>query len=374
MSCIETVRVMSTPKKIDIALTNNCNLRCRYCYFFTSEADTGRDLATADWLKFFGELKDCVVMDVCLAGGEPFMRPDLRELIAGVVDSRLRYTLLSNGTLIDDSIAGFIAATKRCNSVQVSIDGADSSVHNASRGGFADAVRGIHILQRHNIPVTVRLTINRFNVNKLEETAAFLFDEIGLPSFSTNSAAYMGLCRQNNDEISLTTADRMTAMRSLLRIIKKYGNRIGAQAGPLAEARMWREMERQINNHEQPGSRCGVLGGCGGMFSTLAVRADGVITPCTQMPQVELGRINQDSIRKIWQTNPELQRLRERAETKLSSFAMCRDCEYAAYCTGNCPAVAYNLSGAVNVPAPDACYKRFLADGGKLPDESEYDE
>lgn len=372
MSCNDTLRVMNTPKKIDIALTNNCNLRCRYCYFFSSEADTGKNLSTTEWLKFFGELKDCAVMEVCLGGGEPFMRPDLREIITGAVRSRLRYSLLSNGTLIDDSTAEFIAASNRCNRVQVSIDGADSSVHNASRGGFDQAVRGIKVLQRHNIPVTVRLTINRFNVNHLEETAAFLFDEIGLPSFSTNSAGYFGLCRQNNDEISLTTADRMTAMHSLLRIIKKYGNRIGAQAGPLFEARHWRELVQNSKNCNKPDGGCGVLGSCGGVFSCMAVRADGVMTPCTQMPHIELGRINQDNLREVWQYHPEMKRLRERRNTELRSFARCRDCEYADYCRGGCPAVAYGLGRDENIPSPDACYKQFLSDGGELPDESEY--
>jgi SynChlorMet cassette radical SAM/SPASM protein ScmE len=373
MSCDETLRVMNTPKKIDIALTNNCNLRCRYCYFFTSEADTGKDLPTAAWLKFFEELKDCAVMDVCLAGGEPFMRPDLREIITGAVRNRLRYSLLSNGTLIDDSIAEFIAASNRCSSVQVSIDGADSSVHDASRGGFEQAVRGIKVLQRHNLPLTVRLTINRFNVNHLEETAAFLLEEIGLPAFSTNSAGYFGLCRQNNDEISLTTADRMKAMRSLLRIIKKYGNRVGAQAGPLAEALQWRELVQNSNSGKKPnGGGCGVLGSCGGVFSAMAVRADGVMTPCTQIPHIELGQINQNSLREVWQNHPELNRLRERRNISLRSFAMCRNCEYADYCRGGCPAVAYGLGGDENIPSPDACYKQFLSDGGTLPDESEY--
>ena len=44
------------------------------------------------------------VMDVTLTGGEVFTRPDLFELIDGVIANRMRYTLLSNGTLIDENV------------------------------------------------------------------------------------------------------------------------------------------------------------------------------------------------------------------------------------------------------------------------------
>ena len=35
------MRLMRTPKKIDIDITNRCNLRCRYCYHFESPGDAG---------------------------------------------------------------------------------------------------------------------------------------------------------------------------------------------------------------------------------------------------------------------------------------------------------------------------------------------
>ena len=37
------------------------------------------------------------------------------------------------------------------------------------------------------------------------------------------------------------------------------------------------------------------------------------------------------------------------------------------YCTGNCPALAYTLTGEVNHPSPDACLRRFLEEGGQIP-------
>ena len=82
----------------------------------------------------------------------------------------------------------------------------------------------------------VRVTIHRHNVSDLEAIAELLLEEIGLPGFSTNAASYMGLCRQNVDQVGLSVEDRTLAMETLLRLNRKYDNRISAQAGPLAEA------------------------------------------------------------------------------------------------------------------------------------------
>jgi len=117
------MKVMKTPKTVDLEITNRCNLRCKYCSHFTSEGDVDQDLPTSEWLEFFEELNRCAVMDVCFQGGEPFIREDFKELVEGIVRNRMRFSVLSNGTLITDETAEFLASTGRCNSVQVSIDG-----------------------------------------------------------------------------------------------------------------------------------------------------------------------------------------------------------------------------------------------------------
>jgi SynChlorMet cassette radical SAM/SPASM protein ScmE len=364
--------VMKTPKKMDIAITNRCNLRCRYCYHFESDGDTGKDLPLEEWLKFFEELNRCAVMNLTLAGGEPFIREDLREILDGIVKNRMRFSLLSNGTLITDEMAAYLASTKRCDYVQVSIDGSVPITHDAFRGNgsFRKAVNGIRTLQRHRVNVTVRVTIHRKNVHDLEGVAHFLLEELGLTGFGTNSAGLMGLCRKNAELVQLTTQERMLAMETLLKLTGRYGDRISAMAGPLAEARGWLEMEaaRQAGMPSLPNR--GSLTGCGCTSSMIAVRPDGVITPCNMLSHIELGRINEDSLRDVWQNHAELKALRERHLIPLGAFAFCRGCEYIPYCTGNCAGMAYTMTGKVHHPAPDACLRKFIEEGGQLPDRS----
>ncbi len=364
------MELMKTPRSMDLAITNHCNLRCTYCSHFTGAGDVGQDLPKEEWLQFFEELNRCAVMNVTLQGGEPFYRKDLSELVEGIVRNRMRFNILSNGTLITDEMADFLAATGRCDGVQVSIDGSVPTTHDACRGegNFLKAMQGINSLQNHNVPVSVRVTIHKHNVRDLENVARLLLEEVGLPSFSTNAASYMGLCRQNADQVQLNVEERSLAMDTLLKLVKKYNGRISAAAGPLAEGKDWLEMEKARRDRKQdiPGRGC--LSGCNGPMNTLAVRADGVMVPCGQISHIELGPINRDNLQEVWQEHPELRELRGRHKIPLSDFEFCHGCEYINHCTGNCPATAYTILGKENHPSPDACLRRFLEAGGRLPE------
>jgi len=367
------MRLMNTPRSMEISITPRCNLRCRYCSHFSSASDVDQDLRLEDWLDFFDELGRNAVMDVTLEGGEPFLRQDLAPILDGIVKNRMRFGILTNGTLIDDAIVHHIETTRRCNQVQVSIDGSRPETHDRFRGegSFERAIQGIRLLQRHGVPVSVRVTVHKHNVDDLEATARMLLEELGLPGFSTNSASFMGLCRAHADEVRLDTAQRTDAMATLLRLQKRYPGRISAAAGPLAEAVLWMGMTRALREGREAEPGRGFLSGCGGVMSGLAVRPDGAIIPCIQLSHMELGRINRDDIKGIWQDHPALARLRVRTATRLGDFEFCRGCVYIPYCTGGCPATAYTMMHDENHPSPEGCLKRFLEDGGRLPDEPE---
>jgi len=284
------------------------------------------------------------------------------------VRNRMRFSLLSNGSLIDDDIAGLIASTGRCDYVQVSLDGSRPDTHDACRGkgSFERAVAGIRTLQRHGVNATVRVTIHRHNVHDLEAIARLLLDELGLPGFGTNAAGYLGSCRLHADDVQLSLAERQLAMATLVRLAEQYPGRINASAGPLAEARHWRAMEEARSQQAPPFANGGRLTACGCVYDKIAVRADGTIVPCSMLAHMELGRINRDPLAEIWQHHPKLNGMRRRREVPLSDFDFCAGCPYIPYCTGNCPGLAYTLTGEVDHPSPDSCLRRYLAEGGQL--------
>jgi SynChlorMet cassette radical SAM/SPASM protein ScmE len=364
--------VMCTPRTLDVAVTGRCNLGCAYCSHFTGPGDVGEDLDCETWLRFFEELGQNGVMHVILQGGEPFMREDIGALIQGVVKNRMRFSLLSNGTLIDRKTAEIISESGRCNGVQVSIDGLNAEAHDAFRGpgSYSAAVAGISQLMNCGIFPSVRVTLHSKNVDQLSSLIPWLIEDMKVSSVSVNEASFLGRCRVTPHRIRLSVHEKSRAMVDLIRLRKRYGALIEASAGPLANAINWSAMEKARLEKKPPSSGGGSLSACGGVWDTLGVRSDGVMVPCLQMSHIELGTILQDGLVAIWQQNPKLARIRNRRHIPLTRFAECRECRYMPYCTGNCPALAFNLSGQEDRPSHDACYRRFRKLGGRLPDDT----
>jgi len=360
------------PRSFDLSLTGRCNLRCAYC-FYADEMAGRNDLPAGRWLDFFSELEGLAVRSLILSGGEIFMRPDLWRLVDGIVDARMRYSLLTNGTLVtEETLAQFAQGgrRRRLDSIQVSIDGSRAEVHDASRGkgSFEKAIRGLRLLKAAGFPVTARVTVNRHNAGDLENTARLLLDEIGLPRFGTNDAMAMGTGCARAGSIVLAPEQRVEAMRTLARLEKAYPGRISATAGSLALWHMFREMEEaKASGRKTRRWKMGCLSSCGCMFAKLAVHHDGTIVPCNMLAAASLGKIGETPVRSIWQNHPLLKEMRGRGSIPMEQVAGCAGCEWVPYCSGGCPAVEYTRTGDFYVANPECCYRRFLEECGGLP-------
>lgn len=353
-------RVTSSPKQVDIALTGKCNLKCAYC-FYADEMTSRYDLTTTQWLKFFETLSEARVMTVCLTGGEALSRPDFFELVDGVITNRMRYQILSNGTLITEKILEQFGKGKRrlrLDFIQVSIDGSTAEVHDHSRpNSFNRALFGLNLLNEAGFPITVRVTINRFNYNDLENIARMLFEEVGVSGFTTNEAFPCGATNRYEDGIMLNVAQRREVMETLLRLNERYHNRISATAGPLSlatEECVYNEAIRQ-GIKVMPGR--GHLTACGGVFEKIAILHDGTIVPCHVISDLHLGNILTDDLLQVWHSHPQLQGMRARGSISLDTIDPCRKCDYQGFCTGGCPGGAYFLTGDFNQRNPMDCYR-----------------
>jgi len=355
--------VARVPELVDISLTGKCNLSCRYC-FYADSMSLRKDLPTGRWLAFFKELGNLGVHRVCLSGGEVFLRPDLFTLIDGIIDNRMRYSILTNGTLITPKTIDSLQEGKRrlrLDSIQVSIDGSCAEVHDRSRppASFDRALNGLRLLVDAKFPVTVRVTINRHNIDDLENIARLLLDDVGIAGFSTNEAEAMGTARCHGENIILTNGERRRAMDVLTRLNTRYGQRISADAGPLAMAGMVAEIEDCLNRGETGIPGRGTLCACGGVYSKMAVLHDGTMVPCNLLPTLTMGVIGVDSLKDVWMTSPAINAVRYRRDIPLSTLPGCSDCPYTGFCTGGCPASVLTKSGTLIGTDPLTCYRRY---------------
>lgn len=355
-----SLKVMRTPRSLDLEITSRCNAACRYCYYLNNPGIDYSDLPTGDWLALFQELADCQVMDVTLQGGEPLLRTDFLPLVDGIVAHRMRFSLLTNGRLMTAPIAEHLRATGRCNQVQVSLDGSQPDIHESMRGpgSFFPALNAIRLLRDVGLPVTVRVTVHPGNLDDLAAITELLLVDLGLPSYSTNAATSLGSSGKYAADVLLSPLQRLKAMRVLAELDAAYPGRIQANAGPLADWHMFHAMEEARRNGA-PISGRGRLVGCGCVFDRLAVRSDGAYIPCVMLPQMVMGYMGKVTLRQVWQEAEALVGLRQRNSIPLDSFSECHACLWQMSCTGSCPGSAITLSGSANVPCPGSCLQRF---------------
>lgn len=355
------------PQTVDISVTGRCNLKCRYC-FYADEMAALSDLPTERWLARFQELGELAVQRVTLSGGEAFTRPDLFTLIDGLLANKMRYSILTNGTLITKKMLQAFEVGKRrlrLDSIQVSIDGSCAEVHNKSRppNSFDRALRGLRLLKEAGFPVTVRATVNRHNVDDLENIARLLLEDVGLPGFSTNEAEQMGTARCHGQDVVLTRQERQRAMDTLVALNQKYGGRIGAQAGPLSRARHFSEITERVARGETGLPGRGTLCSCGGVFNKMAILHDGTMVPCNMLPTLTMGVIGVNSLQEAWLRHPSINVVRQRRQIPLSALPTCRDCPYTGFCAGGCPASVMSKFGRLNVIDPLICYRLWKDEG-----------
>lgn len=96
------------------------------------------------------KLKDTGIKNITYIGGEPFLREGLLEISSHARSLNIKTAVVTNGSLITESMATAIAANDIFNNMIFSIDGPEP-IHDAIRGKsqtFASSARSINLLQK----------------------------------------------------------------------------------------------------------------------------------------------------------------------------------------------------------------------------------
>lgn len=140
------------------------------------------ELATDVILRLIDELADLGGRSVALSGGEALLHPGIRTILGRAVARNLDVRLLTNGTLLDREWVSFLVDLPV--SVQVSIDGSRSEIHDAIRGqgSFEKALRAVELLLEAGMGKRTHLcaTVMQDNAKDLPEII-LLAERLGVP-------------------------------------------------------------------------------------------------------------------------------------------------------------------------------------------------
>lgn len=155
-------------------ITRTCNLHCAHCYASSQDEQYPGELSTDQAKTVLRDMADYKVTVVLFSGGEPTIRPDLRELIA-YANKRggLNPLISTNGTLLTKDMVKTLsdAGLKRAG---ISMDGMEV-VHDkfrGSKGSWKLTLDGICNSLEAGIRVSLRVTVTNRNIQDLPQ----LFD------------------------------------------------------------------------------------------------------------------------------------------------------------------------------------------------------
>jgi 12,18-didecarboxysiroheme deacetylase len=150
--------------------TRTCNLRCVHCYAGSEAKQYEGELTTDEAKAMIDDLAAYGSPVLLFSGGEPTLRPDVVELMKHAKQAGMRCVLSTNGTTITPEKAQEYAEVG-LSYVGVSLDGGQVT-HDKFRGmpgSFERAMEGIRNSRKAGIKVGLRMTINKGNVQDIDE-------------------------------------------------------------------------------------------------------------------------------------------------------------------------------------------------------------
>ncbi len=129
-----------------VSVTDKCNLSCRYCAPgarpspCSAKKNGGGGLALPEMLEFIRALGAMGVEKIRFTGGEPLMRPDIEQLVAGAkaITPVKKVCLTTNGVLLENKAAALKSAG--LDALNVSLDSLDAERFRKITGSDSLAV------------------------------------------------------------------------------------------------------------------------------------------------------------------------------------------------------------------------------------------
>ncbi len=331
-------------KALCLHVAHTCNLNCAYCFASQGKYHGERAVMSYEVGK---QALDFLIahsgtrhnLEVDFFGGEPLMNFGVvRDLVAYARSieaqhgKHFRFTLTTNGLLIDDEVIDF--ANREMSNVVLSLDGR-KEIHDRYRVDYAGNGSWERIVPKFQKLVAARGGKNYYMRGTFtHQNPDFLADIRQMLDLGFTELSMEPVVCAPGDPAELTEAD--------MEIVKR-------QYEELAQLMLERDAEgRPFTFYhymiDLTGGPCIYkrISGCGSGTEYMAVTPWGDLYPCHQFVGEEaykLGNVYEGV------TSPDVQA--EFASCNVYARPECRDCWARLYCSGGCAANAYHATGSV---------------------------
>ena len=333
----------SVTKALCLHLAHGCNLKCRYCFAGEGEYGGTRALMPEDVGK---QAIDFIIsasggrrnLEIDFFGGEPLLNVKaMKEIVAyarlqeSVFHKTFRFTLTTNGMLLDDDLQQYI--NENMHNVVLSLDGR-KEVNDSMRGCSYDVLvpRFLKMAEsRKQRNYYIRGTFTRENLDFCEDVlhlANLGFEQISVePVVAPPGASY---ALQESDLPAIFSEYDKLAHKMLSRKEFNFFHfMIDLEGGPCVAKR---------------------LTGCGAGTEYLAVTPEGDLFPCHQFVGT-----NHFKMGNIWTGVTNNEAVSQFKNCHVYTKDNCHQCFAKFYCSGGCAANAYQANNSLLKPDKLAC-------------------
>ena len=336
------------PKKKHVLqwhILHRCNLRCTHCYQEDYAAECSGEQLEGLFFQYLAFCRACGFRGhINFTGGEPLLSRDLFRLLGLCGEHGMTCGLLTNGTLIDSTLAEQLGRVKGLSFVQVSIDGTEQT-HDRVRGAgnFRKAFEGLRLLKQNHIQTMAAFTCHKGNYRELPAVIRTVRRK-GIDRFWADRLIPMGSSREE----ALSTEEFRTVVRCLTKA------HVRSRILPRTDVHLNRALQFL------EGGSCYYH--CSAGTDLLTLLADGTLLPCRRLP-IPIGNCLETDMLSLYRNSPLICTLQERRIPD-----ECMYCAKAELCRGGAKCLTYAMTGDYTRKDPN-CYYPAAA----IPQQTEHD-
>lgn len=329
-------------------ITNQCNLRCTYCYVWKTQNKMSDETAQKSIKKIIesAEKHEFKKITFKFSGGESLLEfskvLDLVRLgrkLAKKAKIEIDFVILTNGVLLTEEVAKKLKEENV--RAAVSLDGLEKyndrqRIFPNGLGTFKYVERGIQNIQKAKVPFNVSVTITSKNIENIPDLTKYLL-ECNIP-FAFN------FYRENpfvKEELAGDDKKLVEFLKKAYRLIYKNPPRYSLINGLLDRVTFKRPH----------------LYTCGMGNSYIVVRQDGKMVSCQMTLEKPIGSIDAKDLIKTMREGNFVRPKNLSVEGK----SPCNTCQWKYICCGGCPLLTFAQKGKYSVNSPYcAVYKALI--------------
>ena len=336
------------PLSAEIELTERCNNNCIHCYInlpADDEEARKRELS-------FREIRDIVDETVqmgCLwwliTGGEPLVREDFADIYLYLKKKGLLTSVFTNATLITPELVSLFKKYPP-RKLEITVYGITQKTYERitrTPGSFEAFMKGINLLQKENVPFTLKAMALKSNVGELKAIKAFC-KPISRGPFRSDPFLHLRL-RLNGKRNRQIRNERLSPQEIVAMELGDEERKNGLLK-QVCEEKERAEETVHFNDDNQ-------LLYCGAGRTSFAIDAYGFFKLCSSLSHADcVYDLRKGSLKKAWKEFvPQVRAMRTEDE---ECRKRCLSCPLINLCMW-CPATAYLECGKLDKRIEDFC-------------------